>query len=286
MTSGQRTHDTVPTQFVDSDGVRFAYRRFGVAGKALPLVFVQHFRGNMDNHDSAITDRLAEKREVILFDNVGVGKSTGQAPDTIEGMARDLASFIGAVGLMRIDIFGHSMGGHVTQQLLLDRPELIRRAALVGTGPRGGEGMAGRPPEVAALWTASYDPQDLMWLPILFGPSDSSQAAGRRWLERTRARQTDRDTPVSVETATAHRAAAGKWGAPADDSYAYLTSIKQPILVANGLNDIIVPTINSYLLQQHLPNAQLILYPDSAHGSQFQWPDLFSAHLTIFLDER
>jgi pimeloyl-ACP methyl ester carboxylesterase len=284
MTSGEYTHDTVPTQFVESAGVRFAYRRFGLVGQALPIVFVQHFRGNLDNHDSAITDRLAQQREVILFDNVGVGQSTGEAPDTIEGMAQDVASFIDALGLEKIDILGHSMGGHVTQQLLLDHPALIRRAALVGTGPRGGEGMAGRPPEVAALWTAAYDPQDLMWLPILFGPSDSSQAAGRRWLERTRARQTGRDAPVSVDTATSHRAAAGKWGAPADDSYAYLVEIKQPILVVNGVNDIIVPTVNSYLLQQHLPNAQLILYPDSAHGAQFQWPELFAAHLTMFLD--
>jgi pimeloyl-ACP methyl ester carboxylesterase len=247
-------------------------------------VLVQHFRGNMDNHDPAITDRLADGREVILFDNTGVGQSTGAAPDTIEGMAADVASFVDALGLELIDILGHSMGGHVTQQLLLDRPDLIRRAALVGTGPRGGEGMAARPPEVAALWTQQYDPQDEMWLPILFGPSPTSQAAGRRWLERIRARSRNRDAPVSVQTATSHRAAASKWSAAPPDGYDYLRRIQQPILVVNGLDDIIVPTINSYLLQQHLPNAQLILYPDSAHGSQFQFPELFANHLAMFLD--
>jgi pimeloyl-ACP methyl ester carboxylesterase len=284
MTDLQYTHDTVPTQFTETNGIRFAYRRFGKPS-GLPLVFVQHFRGNLDNHDPAITDRLAHDREVILFDNIGVGQSTGTAPDTIEGMAHDVASFIDALGLKRVDIFGHSMGGHVTQQLLLARPDLIRRAALVGTGPHGGEGMAGRPPEVTALWTKQYEPQDEMWLPILFHPSDTSQAAGRRWLERIRARRTDRDSPVSAETATAHRAAASKWGAADPDGYAYLATIKQPILVVNGADDIIVPTINSYLLQQHLPNAQLIIYPDSAHGSQFQFPELFVTHLTMFLGE-
>lgn len=277
-------HDTVPTQFVEAGGIRFAYRRFGTPGTAPPLVLVQHFRGNLDNHDSAITDRLAQSRELLLFDNTGVGRSTGHAPDTIEGMARDAAAFIDALALGTIDIFGHSMGGHVTQQLLVDRPELIRRAALVGTGPRGGEGMAGPTPGVAALWTARYDPEDELWLPIMFYPSESSQAAGRVWLERIRARLSDRDTPVSVETATAHRAAAGKWGTPAEGSYDYLRTIQQPVLVVNGLEDIIVPTVNSYVLQQHLPNAQLILYPDSAHGSQFQWAELFAAHLTMFLD--
>jgi pimeloyl-ACP methyl ester carboxylesterase len=278
------THDTVPTQFVEANGIRFAYRRFGIQGAAPPLILIQHFRGNLDNHDPAITDRLAQDREVILFDNAGVGQSTGQAADTIEGMARDAAAFVDALGLETIDIFGHSMGGHVTQQLLIDRPELIRRAALVGTGPRGGEGMAGPTPEVAALWTAHYDPEDELWLPIMFYRSESSQAAGRVWLERIRARHTDRDAPVSAETATSHRAAAGKWGAPADGSYDYLRTIRQPILVVNGVHDIIVPTVNSYILQQHLPAAQLILYPDSAHGSQFQWAERFSKHLTMFLD--
>lgn len=281
--SSDPSHDTVTTQFIEANGVRFAYRRFGEPS-APPLVLVQHFRGNMDNHDPAITNRLADGREVILFDNTGVGQSTGTAPDTIEGMAADVASFIDALGLDTVDILGHSMGGHVTQRLLLDRPDLIRRAGLVGTGPRGGEGMAARPPEVAALWTERYDPQDEMWLPILFHPSPTSQAAGRRWLERIRARNRDRDAPVSVETATSHRAAASKWGAAAPDSYDYLRQIQQPILVVNGLNDIIVPTVNSYLLQQHLPNAQLIVYPDSAHGSHFQFPELFATHLTMFLD--
>jgi pimeloyl-ACP methyl ester carboxylesterase len=284
-TLGEYTHDTVPTQFVETEGIRFAYRRFGTPdAAALPLVLVQHFRGNLDNHDSAITNRLAQDREVILFDNTAVGLSTGRAPDTIEGMARDAATFIDALGLETIDIFGHSMGGHVTQQLLVDRPELVRRAALVGTGPRGGEGMARPTPEVAALWTAHYEPEDELWLRIMFYPSKSSQAAGRVWLERIRARRTDRDAPVSAETATAHRAAAGKWGAPADGSYDYLRTIQQPVLVVNGLDDLIVPTVNSYILQQHLPNAQLILYPDSAHGAQFQWAELFGAHLTMFLD--
>jgi pimeloyl-ACP methyl ester carboxylesterase len=273
---------TAPTRYVDGDGVRFAYRRFG-EDSGVPLVLVQHFRGNLDSYDPLILDALAQDRELVLFDNRGVGSTNGIARETIQDMANDTRLFIDALGIRRCDVFGHSMGGHVSQVVALDRPDLVRRLILVGTGPRGGEGMAGRPPEVAALWTKQYEDQDEMWLPIFFSPSEESQAAGRRFLERRKNRPSDRAAPVSAETATAHRTAASAWGVPTDPPYAYLHDIAQPTLVVNGSNDIIVPTVNSYILQQHLPHAQLILYPDSGHGVHFQYPEEFVDQAARFL---
>src|SRR6476646_4808341 len=142
---------TAPTQFVEADGTRFAYRRFGEP-IGTPMVLLQHFMGNLDNYDPAITDALAIGREVILTDNTGVGRSTGMAPDTVAGMARDLASLIDALDLKEVDLLGHSMGGYVAQQIAVDRPELVRRMILVGTGPRGGDNMAARAPDVAPLF--------------------------------------------------------------------------------------------------------------------------------------
>ncbi len=276
---------TAPTQYVDVDGIRFAYRRFGGGGGGRPLVFVQFFMGNLDGYDPAVTDALAAGREVILFDNTGVGLSTGTAPDTVAGMARDTVRFITALGLSEIDLFGHSMGGHVAQQLTSHHPELVRRLVLSGSGPRGGEGMLERKPEISALFAAKPVPQDLMWLPIFFSPSEPSQAAGRRYLERTRSRrEDDRDVPVNPETVTAHLAARAEWGIRPPDDFDYLSAITHPVLVVNGSNDIIVPTINSYLLQQNLPRAELLLYPDSGHGSHFQYPEHFTARVTEFLD--
>jgi pimeloyl-ACP methyl ester carboxylesterase len=278
------SHDTAPTQYAERDGIRFAYRRFGHAGGGLPLVFVQHFRGNMDTHDPAITNALADGREVILFDNAGVGRSTGTARESVPDMARDAESFIDALGLTEIDLLGHSMGGEVAQIVALDRPSLVRRLILVGTGPSGGEGMSAQRPATAALFAKEYERQDEMWLPIFFSPSQAGQEAGRRYLTRIRGRQQDRDEPVSAETARVHRAAAGKWGQPAADSYAYLAKITAPVLVVNGSDDIVIATVNSFILQQHLPNAQLILYPDSGHGAHFQYPELFLAQARLFLD--
>jgi pimeloyl-ACP methyl ester carboxylesterase len=281
-TSGQ-THNTTPTRFVEANGIRFAYRRFGNP-IGTPIVLLQHFMGNLDNYDPAITDPLATGREVILTDNAGVGLSTGTAPETVAGMARDAASLIDALGLEHVDLFGFSMGGFVAQQIAVDRPDLVRRIVLVGTGPRGGEGMGKLDPDVAALFGTPHDPQDLMWLPIFFSPSGKSQAAGREFLERIRARTGDRDEPVSEATVAAHLAAAHEWGAAAPGSYDYLTGICHPALVVNGSNDIVVATVNSYILQQNLPNAELILFPDSNHGSHFQFTGSFNRYLTEFVD--
>ena len=282
MTSARYTHDTVPTQFVETQGIRFAYRRFG-SGARTPIVFTQYFRGNMDNFDPAITDALAADREVILFDNAGVGASSGPARDTVDDMAADAAAFIDTLGLDHVDLLGHSMGGEVAQLVAYRRPELVRRLVIVGTGPRGGEGMAAQRPTTAELFARIYDRQDEMWLPIMFSASPDSQAAGRAYLDRIRVR-TDRDPVVSGETAQAHRRAAGAWGQPAEGSYDYLADIRMPTLVVNGHDDIVIATVNSFILQQQIPRAQLILYPDSNHGAHFQYPQLFLDHLRLFLD--
>jgi pimeloyl-ACP methyl ester carboxylesterase len=122
-----------------------------------------------------------------------------------------------------------------------------------------------------------------MWLPILFAPTLTSQAAGRAHIERIIAR-TDRDTPVSDQSIAAQRAALAAYGAAKDPSYAHLKGLDLPVLVVNGSDDIVIPTINSYILQQFLPDAELILYPDAGHAAHFQYPELFVRHARIFLD--
>jgi pimeloyl-ACP methyl ester carboxylesterase len=279
----QLTHQSAPTRFADAAGVRFAYRRFGKPG-GVPLVLHMHFTGTMDHWDPLVTDGLAANREVILFDNAGVGASSGEAPTSVEEMAANAASFIEALGLSKVDVLGFSLGGMVSQALALLRPSLVRRLVLVGTGPRGGEGMATQTPEGQAAFGAKYANRDDMWLKVFFTPSAASQAAGRAFLKRFRLRDRDRDPEASEAVGTAQRAAIGKWGAPSAAGFEYLKEITQPTLVINGSHDVIVYTVNSLILQQNLPNAQLVLYPDSNHGSQYQYPGLFVADVARFLD--
>lgn len=278
------THQTAPTQFIDAGGTRLAYRRFGKPG-GVPLVFFQHFVGSMDNWDPKVIDGFARDREVILFDNAGIASSGGEVPTTIEGMSKHAINLIEALGLKQVDVLGFSMGGLIAQEVTIERPDLVRRVVLVGTGPRSGVGMASLTPEAQAAWAKKRDVADELWLDVFFTPTDSSQAAGREFLKRLRARQVNRDAEVNEKVAPAQVAALAAWGAPKENPYAYLKAIKQPVLVVNGSNDVIIYTINSYILQQNLPNAQLILYPDSNHGSQYAYPELFVKQTSMFLNE-
>ncbi len=273
------THQTAPTQFVEANGVRIAYRRFGAAGAA-PLVMNTHFRGTMDHWDPTMTDGLAKHREVILFDSVGVGASSGRTPASFPQMAADAIAFIKAIGISRADVLGYSIGGKVAQEIALQAPDLVRKLVLIGTGPRGADMSASKSAE---LFGAKYDPPEHLWVAVHFSHSPAGRAAGLAYLERKFRRQ-DRSPEVTEAAAAAQLEAIVKSNVQEDGVLDYLADIKQPTLILDGSNDMIIPTINGFILQQHLPNAQLIVYPDSNHAPCYQYPELFLAHAELFLN--
>ena len=275
------THETVPTRFVEANGIRYAYRRFGNAGTA-PLLLLEYFNSNMDGWDPAVTNHLAADHEVILFDNAGVGASGGETPYTVAEMTQHCVVFCRALGLKAIDVVGFSLGGMIAQQLALDHPDLVQRLILLGTGPRGGEGMTFT--ELSAEEQA--DPVAFL-LGAFFSPSQASQAAGREYMKRIESRKQDRDLPVSRSSAEAQLAAIREWGTiPSTGRYATLKNITHPTLIVHGNQDIVVAPINALILAEHLPNAQLIVYSDSSHGAYGQHAKLFLEHVRLFLSER
>lgn len=276
------THQTAKTQFVTVDGVKLAYRRFGKQG-GTPLVFFQHFVGTMDGWDPLVTDGLARGREVILFDNAGVSASEGTVPDNIAAMAHYAEGLIDALHVKKADLIGFSMGSFVAQQVTIDRPGLVRKLILVGSANRAGVGMATLTPEFQGMLAKKHDVPDELLLDVFFTPSAQSQAAGRAFLERLRARKQNRDPDINEKVAPAQAAAIAGWGKPGQDQYGYLAAITQPVLIADGSKDPVFYTVNDFNLQQHLPDAQLIVYPDSGHGV-YGYSARFLSDATAFLD--
>lgn len=279
------THLTAPTQYIDAAGIRFSYRRFGKK-QGVPLLMNIHFTGTMDHWDPLVTDGLAAEREIILFNNTGISGTSGDTPSSIYEMARYAEAFVEALGIQQLDILGFSMGGLIAQQFALDKPALVRKIILVGTGPKGGEGMQSLTPEAVEIFSARYEQPDDLWLKVHFSPSETSQAAGRAFQQRFRQRTENRDPAVKETVAGAQVAALAAYNVITEDRYSDLKKIKQPTLVVNGNNDVIIYTINSYILQQHLPNATLILYPDSNHGSLYQFPETFTTQVNQFLNQQ
>jgi pimeloyl-ACP methyl ester carboxylesterase len=279
------SNTTAPTQFVTAGDNKYAYRQFG-SGPGLPLLFLQHFTGTLDNWDPAVTDPPAQGRSVILFENAGIGRSSGKVPTTVTGMADHAVRFLDALGLTLVDVLGFSLGGMVAQVIALRRPALLRRIILTGTGPEGGVGVAMARPELLKIFVDQQMPPSDKLLKLFFETTESSQSAGRQFVQRLANRTEDKDVPTTAEAAAAQLAAMAAWEKAGGEPYSDLKKIKQPVLVTNGNNDIMIPTVNSFTLSEHLPNAQLIIYPDSGHGSLFQHAGAFTSHVLEFLDRK
>ena len=282
--STSASHLAAENRSVAIEGVTFVYRRFGSAERdAPPLLCLQHFRGNLDNWDPALVDRLATDREVILLDNRGVGASTGVVPDNVADMARDVLRFVDALGLRQIDLLGFSLGGYVAQDVALVRPRLIRMIVLAGTAPKGAPRIHRWSDEVYAL--ATQDELDASrFIRLFFSGSQESRDKGMRFLARITSRTSGRDEATDLPTRDAQLEAFARWGIPDPSKLARLAAITHPTFVAAGDNDTLMTTENSRLLARHLPNAQLRIYPDAGHGFLNQYPEQFADHVRAFLN--
>jgi len=273
----------LPNKLVSAgNGIDYAYRETGEG--PVPLVLLQHFRGNLDNWDPALVDTLATTRRVVTFDNTGVGGSTGTTPNTVQQMAADAIAFLTAMDIDHADILGFSIGSFLAQEIALTRPGLVGRLILASSAPQGAAGMHGWAPDViGAVGTPETSPE--AYLEVFFAHSPSSQAAGRQALQRMYARTQDRDKATSWETRLAQYDAVCSWGVPNHGLLERAGALGQPVFVANGDSDPMILPRYSYLLAGLIPDATVKIYPDSAHGFLFQHHAEFAADVRAFLTD-
>jgi pimeloyl-ACP methyl ester carboxylesterase len=277
------TYSELPNKLISAaNGIDYAYREAGEG--AVPLVLLQHFRGNLDNWDPALIDALSATRRVVTFDNAGVGGSTGTTPSFIEQMARDAIAFLDAMGLDRADVLGFSIGSFIGQEIALIRPGLVRKLILASAAPQGAAGMHGWAPDViGAVGTPEISPDGV--LDVFYARSPSSRRAGEQSLQRISSRTQDPDKATTWDTRQAQYDAACAWGIPNHALLQRLSTITVPVFVANGDSDPMILPHYSYLLAGLIPRARVKIYPDSAHGFLFQHHAEFAAEVGSFLSD-
>jgi pimeloyl-ACP methyl ester carboxylesterase len=286
-TNEQKARDDVATSFqnapthtVSAGGVDFAYRELG-SETGVPVIFLTHLAAVLDNWDPRVVDGIAAKHRVITFDNRGVGATTGSTPKTIQAMAEDAVTFIRALGFTKVDLLGFSMGGMIAQVIAQDEPQLVRKMIIAGTGPAGGEGITNvtrlsHLDTIRGLLTLQ-DPKQFLF----FTRTANGRRAGKEFLARLKERTGNRDKAISLRSYGAQLTAIHRWGLelPSD-----LSVIRQPVLVANGESDRMVPTKNSVDLARRLPDSELTIYPDAGHGGIFQFHGQFVEKALEFLE--
>lgn len=285
MTTGTTTSIvTTPVRHIAAtNSVTYAYKRLGTT-TGTPVVFLQHFRGNIDNWDPQLIDAIAAERDVILFDNAGIGGTDGTTPNTVTAMAEDAVAFIDALGLTGVDLFGYSLGGFVAQEIALSRPALVNRLILAGTGPKGAPGMERWSEDVVnAVVVDETGPAGVLY--VFYAPTETSQAAGRASLGRIYGWQDGRDEQPSLEAKNAQYSAVLDWGVQDWAAVQRLRSITQPTLILQGDDDIMIPTKASHTMAGLIPNARIRIFPNASHGSIFQYADEAAAETIAFLTD-
>jgi pimeloyl-ACP methyl ester carboxylesterase len=280
------TQQTAVTRYVEANSNRLAYRRLG-PDTGVPLVLHIHYRGNMDFWDPALINPLAAKRPVIIFDNSGVGKSSGKVPNTFAGWAENVIALVNALDIPQIDLLGFSMGGCVAQMVALNAPSLVRRLILAGTRASVSPNTVGANWSLVERFTVAMEPEavEAAFTESMFTTTPNGLAQAKKYWARIHERQHD-ELIMDQETTQAQlNDPWTHWETPnLLNSYDRLGELKMPVLVANGDQDILVPTKNSFELQEKIEGAFLHIYPDAGHAFLFQYGALVATHINLFLD--
>ncbi len=272
----------VKTSTVNVAGTAFSYRKLGSSNDTVPVIFLNHLSATMDDSDPKIIDELAAKHTVIIFDNRGIGSTGGVTPKTVSEMATDAIAFIKAIGYQQVDLFGFSLGGFISQEILLREPQLVRKAILAGTGPAGGEAISKMTPLVVKDIIKSRFTFRNEKFYLFFNGNSNGHDSAKKYLSRLKERKENRGKSLKLTNFSHQLTAIKSWGLQGAQD---LSIIKQPVLIVNGENDKMVPISNSYDLKARISNSEIIVYKDSGHGGIFQYHESFVKSALKFLED-
>ena len=278
MNAPMLNYADAPTQYLDVEGVNYAYRSLGKRS-GIPVVCLQHFTGTLDNWDPIIINGLAKERPVIAIDNTGIGNSGGTTPDNVQDMARDAIKIITALGIKKCDVLGYSLGGFIAQTIATTKSDLFRKIILVGTAPQGAKALGSFP----HLVERAFQQRGIeVYLYIFATQSERSRKLVTATYQRLKERKSDRDKETGMLSVQAQVKALTRWGT--DPVTIKLGEIHQPVMIVQGSNDEMMDSDTSLELFKQIPNSLLFYYPDSAHGSFFQYPEIFVEQANFFLN--
>lgn len=282
INSESMTFLNVKTDTINVNGTKFYYRKLGILNESVPVIFLNHLGATLDNCDPGIMNGIATKHQIIAFDNRGVGATEGKTPIAISVMAKDAISFIKAMGYEKVDIVGFSMGAFIAQEILLQEPQLVRKAVMTGTGPAGGEGIKNVTKITYLDMLRGYltfrDPKFYLF----FNQNSNGKKSAKEFLARIKERTENRDRKIKIKSFSNQLKAIHRWGLQKPQD---LSVIKQPVLIVNGDNDRMVPSSNTYDLAKRISNSELIVYKDAGHGGIFQNNQEFVKSALAFLDK-
>ena len=249
---------------------------------------MQHFRGTMDHWDPAFINRLAEQRSVFLFDNTGIGKTSGEIPTNFAGWANNLVLLLDALQIKQVDLLGFSLGGSAAQMVALNAPQLVRKLILASAAPSFGPGMIAGDLDIFVsqlVQSVTLQETSAGIAKTFYYPTEAGRAIAKASWDRINERQEDRSDFLQGEAINRQIAAFQHWSAPdPTNSYDRLHELNIPVLIANGDKDVVIPTSNSFVLFNKIPNAQLAIYPRAGHGFLNQYAAEFTANIREFLD--
>jgi len=270
----------VKTKTINVAGTDFYYRKLGENNADVPVIFLNHLAATLDNCDPRIMDGIASQHQIICFDNRGVGATKGKTPKTVAEMAIDVRAFIHALGYEKVDLIGFSLGGFISQEILLQEPQLVRKAIITGTGPAGGVGIRNVTKiTYKDILRGLFSFKDAKTY-LFFNTNKNGKRSAKEFLIRLTERRENRDKKMSVGNFQRQLKAIHAWGLQAPQD---LSVIKHPVLVANGDNDKMVPSSNTYDLNKRISNSEIIVYKDAGHGGIFQYHEEFVKSVLAFL---